>query len=138
MPATTPTSAPQDTVMIDAATTPRGTVLTDSSGFVLYLLTADSPARSNCTTFPCTTVWRPVWAAGGGTAGSGVQQSLLGTLRSPDGIEQVTYAGHPLYTYIGDLKAAQTSGEGIQSFGGVWWVLSAATGAAITGSLSMI
>jgi predicted lipoprotein with Yx(FWY)xxD motif len=124
--------------MIDAVKTSLGTVLTNSSGFALYLLTADSPTRSNCTTFPCTTIWSPVWAAGGGIAGSGVQQSLLGTLRLPDGIEQVTYAGHPLYTYIGDLQPAQTSGEGIKSFGGIWWVLSATSGAAITGTLSML
>jgi predicted lipoprotein with Yx(FWY)xxD motif len=55
-----------------------------------------------------------------------------------DGMKQVTYGGHPLYTYLGDRSPGQTTGEGIQSFGGIWWVLSATSGSAITGKLSMI
>jgi predicted lipoprotein with Yx(FWY)xxD motif len=136
VPTPTPAAAPQNAVTINSVHTPRGTVLTNSSGFALYLLTADSPTRSNCTSTLCNTIWRPVWASGGGKAGPGVQQSLLGTLPLANGIEQVTYAGHPLYTYVGDLSPAQTTGEGIQSFGGVWWVIAASSGAAITGALS--
>jgi predicted lipoprotein with Yx(FWY)xxD motif len=126
-----PTAAPPDSVVINAAPTDRGMVLTNSLGQTLYLLTADSPTRSNCTSLVCTTVWPPVLAAGGGTAGvGGVQQALLGSLHLPDGLVQVTYAGHPLYTYIGDNRVGETNGEGIKSFGGIWFALSAATGQA--------
>ncbi|HEY2214764.1 MAG TPA: hypothetical protein VGH31_06890 [Acidimicrobiales bacterium] len=124
--------------MIGSVHTSLGTVLVDQEGYVLYLLTADSPTSSNCTSLLCNTVWPAVLASGGGVAGSGVQQSLLGTLRLPDGTTQVTYAGHPLYTYVGDGMPAQTAGQGISSFGGIWWVLSAASGSAITGALSML
>jgi predicted lipoprotein with Yx(FWY)xxD motif len=124
--------------MINSVETSLGTVLVDRYGFTIYLLTADNPTFSNCTSFVCNTVWPPVLATGGGVAGPGVQQSLLGTIPLPDGTQQVTYAGHPLYTYIGDRKPAQTSGQGIKSFGGIWWVLSATTGAAITGAVSIL
>jgi predicted lipoprotein with Yx(FWY)xxD motif len=43
---------------------------------------------------------------------------------------QVTYAGHPLYYYAGDGAPGQTSGEGLDQFGGVWWALSR-SGAAV-------
>lgn len=133
-----PTSPPANSVMINSVHTSLGTVLVDQDGYVLYLLTADTPNSSNCTSLLCNTVWPAVLASGGGVAGAGVQQSLLGKLQLPNGTTQVTYGGHPLYTYVGDGKPAQTAGQGIKSFGGIWWVLSAATGSAITGALSML
>ena len=67
-----------------------------------------------------------------GAAGPGVSQSMLGTLHLSNGTVQVTYGGHPLYTYLGDRKPGQTTGQSIKSFGGIWYVLSAATGQAIS------
>jgi predicted lipoprotein with Yx(FWY)xxD motif len=131
-PTPTTIAAAPNSVTIDSTNTDLGTVLTNNLGFTLYLLTADSPTRSNCTSFLCTSVWPPVLASGGGTAGTGVQQSMLGTLHLANGTVQVTYGGHPLYTYLGDRKPGQTTGQGVSSFGGVWYVLSAATGQAIT------
>jgi predicted lipoprotein with Yx(FWY)xxD motif len=49
-----------------------------------------------------------------------VKRSLLGSIRRADGTHQVTYAGHPLYRYVGDSKAGQTNGEASQEFGGGW------------------
>ena len=37
-----------------------------------------------------------------------------------DGGRQVTYAGHPLYTFSGDRKPGQTAGEGLNNFGAAW------------------
>jgi predicted lipoprotein with Yx(FWY)xxD motif len=54
-------------------------------------------------------------AAGGITAG------LLGTLKRPDGRRQVTYNGHPLYTYTGDKHHFGLAGQGID---GSWFVIS--------------
>ena len=38
---------------------------------------------------------------------------------------QVTYAGHPLYTFVGDKTAGATTGEGLDTFGGGWYAVAA-------------
>jgi Secreted repeat of unknown function len=42
-----------------------------------------------------------------------------------DGSTQVTYNGHPLYYFKDDAAAGDTSGQGNNTFGAKWWVLSA-------------
>jgi hypothetical protein len=54
-----------------------------------------------------------------------VHKSLLATTRRQDGRRQVTYAGRPLYTFVGDKAAGQTSGEGLTNFGAEWYALAA-------------
>ncbi len=39
---------------------------------------------------------------------------------------QVTYNGHPLYTYAGDTKPGDTNGQNLDQFGAEWYVLSPA------------
>ena len=51
-------------------------------------------------------------------AGEWRAASLLGVTKRKDGKRQVTYAGHPLYTYVGDTKAGMTSGEGRRTSAG--------------------
>jgi predicted lipoprotein with Yx(FWY)xxD motif len=51
------------------------------------------------------------------------KQSLLGTTRRADGTTQVTYAGHPLYRFVQDMKPGQTTGQDLQDFGAGWYVL---------------
>ena len=53
----------------------------------------------------------------------GVQRSLLGTIRRPDGTRQVTYARHPLYRFSGDTRRGDTNGEGLRDFGAGWFAL---------------
>ena len=43
-----------------------------------------------------------------------------------DGKTQVTYKGHPLYSFVMDKKAGDTNGEGLTAFGGSWFAISAA------------
>jgi hypothetical protein len=38
----------------------------------------------------------------------------------------VTYAGHPLYYFANDKKPGDTTGQGVNGFGGLWWVLTPA------------
>ena len=53
-------------------------------------------------------------------AGAGVQQSLIGTVKRPDGSTQMTYGGHPLYLYAHTKNAVQANAQGA---GGVWYVV---------------
>ena len=56
----------------------------------------------------------------------GVNHSLVGTTKRADGSEQVTYAGHPLYLYVGDQKPGDATGEGLTDFGAGWDALTPA------------
>lgn len=119
------TGASASGVTIASADSSMGKILVDGQGLSLYLLTADSPDQSSCSD-ACAGAWPPVVANGQAAAGSGVDASLLGTLTRPDGSTQVTYNGHPLYTFKGDHAAGDVTGQGINSFGGTWYLLSPA------------
>ncbi len=108
---------------VASADSSMGKILVDAQGLSLYLLTADSPDQSACTD-ACAGAWPPVTTTGQPSAGSGADASLLGTLTRPDGAIQVTYNGHPLYTFKGDHAPGDVAGQGIQSFGGTWYLLS--------------
>ena len=56
-------------------------------------------------------------------AGRGADTSLLGTIRRSDGSRQVTYAGKPLYYYVGDREPLQVLCQNVEEFGGLWLVV---------------
>jgi predicted lipoprotein with Yx(FWY)xxD motif len=121
-------TGPSDTV--DIGTTNLGSILVDAQGRTLHLFQADSGTTSACNG-SCATQWPPLQANGQPTAGSGADGSLLGTTQRSDGTPQVTYDGHPVYTFSQDSKPADTKGEGVNAFGWLWYVLSS-TGDQIT------
>jgi predicted lipoprotein with Yx(FWY)xxD motif len=91
-------------------------VLTNARGYTLYLFVPDPPDKSTCYG-TCAAYWPPV--SGSPTAGTGVI-GTLGTIRRADGGNQVTYDGHPLYTYVGDSGPGQANGNNINLNGGLW------------------
>ena len=94
--------------------TSLGKVLATSTGRTLYLYTSDTTNHSNCTG-GCASAWPPLMTKGKPLAGMGVKKSLLSTAKR--GLKlQVTYNGHPLYTFTGDSSAGQTTGEGSGGF----------------------
>ena len=119
-------ASPARSATVNARKTGLGTVLVARSGRTLYLFGKDMRGRSACTDAACMSFWPPLLASAKPTAGKGVKASLLATIRRPDGKRQVTYAGHPLYTFALDKSAGQTKGEGLNDFGGKWWAVSAA------------
>jgi predicted lipoprotein with Yx(FWY)xxD motif len=102
-----------------------GSVLTTSTGHVLYMFPPDAQRHVTCVRL-CAASWPPLTAANHvpPKAGSGVQQSLLGTDRNPaGGLSVVTYDGWPLYTYADDVKPRQASGQALDLDGGYWYVM---------------
>jgi hypothetical protein len=81
----------------------------------------------------CATYWPPVTTAGKPHGIGRVRSNLLASTKRNDGRMQVTYNGHPLYTFAGDRKAGDTKGEGLTGFGGRWDPVST-SGRAVTAS----
>jgi len=111
------------TAMLSTTTIGGVSVLTNSSGRTLYSFAPDTPSKSACYG-TCAAYWPPV--IGNPVAGQGVTVSKIATIRRTDGSLQVTYAGHPLYTYIGDTAPGQASGNNINLNGGFWHEVPAA------------
>ena len=105
-------------VTLKTATIGGVAVLTSEKGFTLYWFVPDSPVASRCTG-SCAAYWPPV--IGTPRAGPGVPTSKLGTIKRPGGSTQATYAGHPLYSYIGDDAPGQARGNKIDLNGGYWY-----------------
>jgi predicted lipoprotein with Yx(FWY)xxD motif len=99
--------------------TALGTVLVDARGRTLYLFDKDKRGKSACYG-ACAAYWPPLLSSAKPRQGKGVRASLLGLTTRTDGKRQVTYAGHPLYRFIGDKQAGQTTGEGLTDFGAAW------------------
>jgi len=115
-------AAAKDGPTISSRSTRYGRILTDGKGRVLYLFTKDGRGASRCYK-ACADAWPVRFAAGAPRAGKGVRQSLLGTVRRSGGRTQVTYAGQPLYYYVGDTAEAQVTCQDVYEFGGTWLVL---------------
>jgi predicted lipoprotein with Yx(FWY)xxD motif len=101
-----------------------GQILVNARGRALYLFVKDPRGKSLCGG-DCARFWPPLLSAGKPTAGPGVKRALLGRTKRSNGAMQVTYNGHPLYTFALDKQAGQTKGQGSTGFGSRWWVVSA-------------
>ena len=121
----TASSSPRPASVVGTKTTSVGTFLVDAKGRALYLWDADHGSMSTCSG-ACAQAWPPLTATGTPKASGQVKSSLLGTTKRSDGSREVTYDGHPLYYYAGDSAPEQTSGQGSDSFGSPWWVVSPA------------
>jgi len=101
---------------------PYGRILFDGNGRALYAFTKDPRrGRSRCYG-ACATAWPPYLKTGPLRAGAGVRRSLIGTTRRRNGRLQITYAGWPLYYYVGDRAVGQVRCQNVREFGGLWLV----------------
>jgi len=99
-----------------------GMVLVDSNGMTLYDFHKDKGTTSSCYG-PCAEGWPPMLTEGEPTVGNGASSSKLGTTERKDGTMQVTYAGHPLYTFVEDKKPGEANGNDVSAFGAQWYAL---------------
>jgi predicted lipoprotein with Yx(FWY)xxD motif len=120
-----PAARSSATATVQLRHTSLGSILVNSSGRTLYEFTRDHGNKNSCAAISgCSSVWPSLKASGRPTAGSGVKASLLSTTSG----HQVTYAGHPLYTYTGDSGPGETSYVGVKAFGGTWYAINASGG----------
>ncbi|HEY3882454.1 MAG TPA: hypothetical protein VGM12_28010 [Trebonia sp.] len=118
--ATGPASAATSTASALTVTTIDGMkVVANGKGFALYSFAPDTPTTSTCYG-SCAAYWPPV--TGSSAAGSGLP-GKTGTIKRTDGSLQLTYNGHPLYTYVGDTAPGQASGNNLNLNGGLWLVV---------------
>ena len=106
---------------ISVKQTSLGPTLVDANGRTLYLFEGDKP---NVSTLSAAgqAIWppsRPPRTASAEPRGGG----QIGTVAQARGGAQVTYNGHPLYYYVGDHGPGQTTGQGLNQFGALWYVL---------------
>jgi len=99
-----------------------GVFLVDGQGRTLYVLDGEPEGTSGCYD-TCATAWPPLATTGNPTAAGDAVAKELSTSTRTDGITQVLYGGHALYTYAQDGAAGQTTGQGLTEQGGTWWVV---------------
>ena len=93
-----------------------GQILTDSKGDTVYVFAKDTKGKSECSG-ACAGVWPPVTTSGSRRPVKVSIASKLETTKRSDGSTQVTYAGHPLYTYTAEASPGDTNGNGINEYG---------------------
>jgi predicted lipoprotein with Yx(FWY)xxD motif len=131
-------SATKTSYSLMTKSSPFGTIIVNSSSITLYMLTADSPSKSVCNG-GCLSIWPPVAYSSTIKVQSPLKQSLVGEITRSNGSKQLTYNGHPLYTYSGDSNSGQYNGQrlsfpaGSSSPTGHWYVIGV-NGSPITSS----
>jgi predicted lipoprotein with Yx(FWY)xxD motif len=157
------TAAPSGPATVSAASTPYGRVLVigsgDQAGCSLYLLSSDRLHILNPTApFACsdnpnptgaacdTVLWPALLTDGPPIAGRGVNPTLLGTVTRTDfpfggPVQQVTYAGLPLYRVFMDETPGHTEGanlfDPVTTPTGIWYLVNPGNGLPAPGPKQM-
>ncbi len=122
-------AAAKGTATVKVSNSSLGKILVTGGGRTLYTFTKDGRNKDRCVAIRgCTSVWPPLTTTGKPRARAGARASLLSTIKLPGGARQVTYAGHPLYTYTGDVMPHETDYVGAPQFGGTWFAISSTGG----------
>jgi predicted lipoprotein with Yx(FWY)xxD motif len=108
---------------VGVSQSPFGRILVDGRGHSLYLFGMDRGRMSTCSG-TCAANWPPLISSAKARVRVGAKRSLIGRTRRIDGRWQVTYKGHPLYTFVKDTAKGETNGEGLIAFGAEWDLVS--------------
>ncbi|WP_079000535.1 MULTISPECIES: hypothetical protein [Streptomyces] len=97
-----------------------GNTVVDGEGFTLYRFDPDSanPSKATCVD-DCAVTWPPV-LANEKVRFQGLHRDQIDTVTRPDGTQQVTIGGWPVYRFSKDAAAGDISGEGV---GGTWFAV---------------
>ncbi|MCW3025820.1 MAG: lipoprotein [Solirubrobacterales bacterium] len=115
--------APASGATVGVKQTALGSILVGTSGRTLYLFLADKPNVSTLSRAGFA-VWPAFVTTGATRAGGGANASKIATIASRGRKHQLTYAGHPLYYFVGDQRSGSTSGQGLFEFGAKWYAIS--------------
>lgn len=159
------TGAPTGPAIVSVASTSYGTVLVEGSagyaGCSLYVLTSDElrtltsgaepfacSNNQNVLGAPCDSIlWPALLTNGAPIAGPGVNPTLLGTVTRTDvlsgqSVQQVTYAGLPLYRFLLDETPGETEGanlfDPVTSPTGIWYLVEPSRGHPATGQARLV
>jgi len=141
------TTAPTAQATVSVASTSYGNVLVEGAGShagcSLYVLSSDAQPfacsdNANLLNLPCDSVlWPALLTDGAPIAGPGVNPTLLGTVTRNDvpglgAVQQVTYAGLPLYRFLFDESPGETEGanlfDPVTSPPGTWFLVEPSRG----------
>jgi predicted lipoprotein with Yx(FWY)xxD motif len=159
------TSAPTGPAVVSAATNSYGRVLVlggsgPKAGCSLYLLTSDPRDAQSGAVFACPAtaidalggatcandLWPALLTDGAPIAGRGVNRKLLGTVTRTDvvsgqSVQQVTYAGQPLYFFFQDEEPGETDGanlfDNVVSPTGTWYLVEPSRGLPAPGTAQL-
>ncbi len=92
-----------------------GEVLVDSTGMALYTADEEADGEVRCVT-ACTSFWEPL-APGADAPSADPGVAALGVIERPDGTQQVTAEGRPLYTFVQDSPGSVTGDGFADDFG---------------------
>lgn len=111
-----------DTGLILITTRDPSSYIATADGMALYTLVSE-----NGDVLPCNAECLGAWPAYTGEAevdeGTGLSADLVSTAQTEDGQEVVTYNDYPLYTFSGDQNPVGVTGQGVEGFGGIWYVV---------------
>ena len=95
---------------IETMQTKVGTVYATTGGMTVYEFKKDNPRTHVSVCYAgCAKLWPPVAAPAGF-----VPAAPWGVTTRKGGMEQLTYRGYPLYTWIKDTKPGEVSGQGVK------------------------
>jgi predicted lipoprotein with Yx(FWY)xxD motif len=119
----TTSGAAEGAAVVSVSTVPKlDKVIVNKEGFTLYDFSKDKGTNSSCYG-ACAQNWPPELTEGEPQVGEGAMASKIGMTERKDGSLQVTYAGHPMYTFIQDQKPGEANGNDLNFFGGQWYAL---------------
>jgi predicted lipoprotein with Yx(FWY)xxD motif len=88
-----------------------GEVLVDAEGAALYAADQEASGMVLCTG-SCAAIWDPLTVSGDNPTGGDGLGAKLGVVERPDGSQQVTFEGKPLYRFVEDPSAGTVTGNG--------------------------
>ncbi len=129
--ATEPVSVP-DGATVGVADIDGQSVLVNASGQALYVSDEEADGNVLCVSDGCLAFWEPLVSDSGEPSGD--VSGELSTVQRPDGDDQVTLDGRPLYTFSED-SAGEVNGDGLaDTFDGqtLTWHVTTTTGTGTT------